>query len=58
MGRLSSLGHNWLQRQEYRRVEDDLETLRSLRLSDIRKLLDAYPLGQLTTSAVGPLESL
>ena len=58
MGRLSSLGHNWLQRQEYRRVEDDLETLRSLTLADIRRLLDAYPLAQLTTSAVGPLESL
>lgn len=58
MGRLSSLGHNWLQRQEYRRVEDDLETLRSLTLADIRELLDAYPLAQLTTSAVGPLESL
>ncbi len=58
MGRLSSLGHNWLQRQEYRRVEDDLETLRKLSLSDIRQLLDAYPLKQLTTSTVGPLESL
>ena len=58
LGRLSSLGHNWLQRQEYRRVDDDLETLRSLTLADIRRLLDAYPLQQLTTSAVGPLESL
>jgi predicted Zn-dependent peptidase len=58
MGRLSSLGHNWVQRNEYRRVEDDLETLRNLKLADIRELLDAYPLQQLTTSTVGPLEAV
>ncbi|MGE5194960.1 MAG: M16 family metallopeptidase [Deltaproteobacteria bacterium] len=57
-GRLSSLGHNWVQRNEYRRVEDDLETLRKMKLSDIRELLDAFPLTQLTTSTVGPLEAL
>src|SRR5579872_3554067 len=58
MGRLSSLGHNWVHRNEYRRVEDDLETLRKLTLADIRELLDTYPLAQLTTSTVGPLEKL
>ncbi len=58
MGRLSSLGHNWVLRSEYCRVEDDLETLRNLKLADIRQLLDAFPLKQLTTSSVGPLESL
>jgi predicted Zn-dependent peptidase len=58
MGRLSSLGHNWVHRNAYRRVEDDLETLRNLKLADIRQLLDEYPLLQLTTSTVGPLESL
>jgi predicted Zn-dependent peptidase len=58
MGRLSSLGHNWLYRGEYRSVEDDLATLRGITAADIRKLLEEYPLRQLTTSAVGPLESL
>lgn len=58
MGRLASLGHNWLHRNEYRRVEDDLETLRKLTVADIRELLRAYPLLQLTTSTVGPLDSL
>ena len=58
MGRLASLGHNWLHRHEYRRVEDDLDTLRKLTLADIRRLLDRYPLSQLTTSTVGPLETL
>ena len=58
MGRLSSLGSNWVYRQEYRSVADDLETLQSLTLDDIRAALDAYPLGACTTSAVGPLETL
>ena len=58
MGRLSSLGGNWVSRQEYRSVADDLETLRSLTIEDIRRVLDEFPLGALTTSTVGPLKEL
>jgi predicted Zn-dependent peptidase len=58
MGRLSSLGHNSVLREEYRRVEDDLATLRRLTLTDIRELLDGYPLQPLTLSTVGPLEAI
>jgi predicted Zn-dependent peptidase len=55
MGRLGSLGHNWLSRQEYRSVEDDLQSIRSITREDVRRLLDRFPLTQLTTVAVGPL---
>ena len=58
MGRLSSLGGNWVYREEYRSVDDDLQTLRSITTRDVRNLLDAYPLATTTTVAVGPLESL
>ena len=58
MGRLSSLGTNWVYRQEYCSVDDDLKMLQSITTDSIRQLLDAYPLGQLTTVAVGPLKSL
>ncbi|HBN77468.1 MAG TPA: insulinase family protein, partial [Planctomycetaceae bacterium] len=58
MGRLSSLGSNWVYRQEYRSVEDDLNTLQSLTLDDINALLKAYPLGHTTTVAIGPRESI
>jgi predicted Zn-dependent peptidase len=58
MGRLSSLGHNWINRNEYHRVEDDLAIVRGITLADIHKLIEAYPLSQLSTSTVGPLESL
>jgi len=58
MGRLSSLGGNWVYRQEYCSIEDDLKTIESITAGNIRELLDAYPIGQLTTAAVGPLTSL
>ena len=58
MGRLSSLGGNWVYRQEYRSVADDLKVLKEMTLDDIHNLLEVYPLGQLTTVTIGPLESL
>ena len=58
MGRLSSLGGNWVYRQEYKSIGDDLAVLESLTLDDLRAVLDAYPLGACTTSSVGPLKTL
>jgi predicted Zn-dependent peptidase len=58
MGRLSSLGSNWVYRGEYRSVEDDLATLQGIAIDDLREMLDVYPLAQTTTVAVGPLSSL
>ncbi|OYW17491.1 MAG: hypothetical protein B7Z55_12420 [Planctomycetales bacterium 12-60-4] len=55
MGRLSTLGHDWLIRREYRSVDDDLKLLNSLTLADLRRLLDQYPLVGTTTVGVGPL---
>lgn len=58
MGRLSSLGGNWLYRREYRTIEDDLNDLRAVTAEDVRTLLDQYPLGQTTTVGIGPLTTL
>jgi len=58
MGRLSSLGSNWLYRREYRTVEDDLTTLQSISVADLSELLKKFPLGAVSTAAVGPLASL
>ena len=55
MGRLSSLGHSWLYRREYRSVERDLQTIKEISLEDIRKMLEKYPLGFTTLAGVGPL---
>jgi len=58
MGRLSSLGNNWVYRGEYRSVQADLDAVQGVTAADIRALLDAYPLGQTTTVAIGPRETL
>ncbi len=58
MGRLASLGGNWIYRGEYRTVEDDVTAIQQVTLEDIRTLLEQYPLAQTTTAGVGPLESL
>lgn len=58
MGRLSSLGGNWVYRQKYYSVADDLELLNNISLDDIQKLLKKYPLGHSTTATVGPMTSV
>jgi predicted Zn-dependent peptidase len=58
MGRLSSLGSNWIYRGEYCSVAEELDAYRRLTPQAIRDLLNRYPLGQVTTVGVGPLEGL
>ena len=58
MGRLSSLGGNWMYRHEYRPIAADLQTIRSLTLNDIREVLNRFPITMTTTVAVGPLKDL
>jgi predicted Zn-dependent peptidase len=58
MGRLSSLGGNWMYREEYRTIEDDLLELEAVTLDDVRELLDRFPITQTTTVGIGPLEKI
>jgi predicted Zn-dependent peptidase len=53
--RLFNVGGNWLQRQEYRTVADDLAALDAVTLDDIASVLAKYPLSRTSTVAVGPL---
>ena len=57
-GRRAALGENWLYRQTYRSVEDDLKTVQDLTTKDMRELLDLYPLLESSVAAIGPLNSL
>ena len=57
MGRLGSLGNNWLLRREYRTIDDDVAIVQKIDLNDIQALLAQYPLGQMTTVGVGPLSN-
>lgn len=58
LGRLSSLGGNWLHRREYRSVADDRAALEQVTLADIRRLLDDYPLSLSATAIVSPLNDV
>lgn len=57
-GRLFAVGGDWLQRQEYRSVRDDLNDLAAITSEQITAVLAKYPLTRGTTMAVGPLEEL
>jgi predicted Zn-dependent peptidase len=58
IGRLSSLGGNWLYRHEYRSVQDDLAALRGVTREQISGVLRQYPLAPTTVVGVGPLDAL
>lgn len=55
-GRRAAVAQNWIYRDEYRSVEDDLATVQALGKQDVRNLLDQYPLAMTTTATVGPPE--
>ena len=56
--RLFNVGGNWLQRREYRSVEDDLRAVEAVTGDQIQRVLAQYPLTRRTTVAVGPLGSM
>jgi predicted Zn-dependent peptidase len=58
MGRLTSLGSNWLYRSEYRSIAEDLQLIRSLPINQIHELLERFPLKMTSTAGVGPLDTL
>jgi len=53
--RLFVVGGNWVQRQEYRSVADDLAAVDAVTLDDIERLLGEFPLANVTTVTVGPV---
>jgi len=58
MGRMQAIGMAWTYLHEYRTVDDDLKAFDAVTPAAIREVLDRYPLGQTTTLALGPLETL
>jgi predicted Zn-dependent peptidase len=53
-GRLSSVGVNWLQRNEYRTVKDTIDAYQAVTLEDVRKCLEQHPLSNTMTVSIGP----
>jgi predicted Zn-dependent peptidase len=56
--RLFSVGINWLHRQRYLTVRDDLDALAAVTVEQVADLLDQYPLSRSMTIAVGPLANV
>lgn len=56
-GRLFNVGGNWLQRQEYRSVAQDLAAVDAVTDEQIAEVLAKYPLTVNTTVAIGPLDA-
>jgi predicted Zn-dependent peptidase len=58
MGRMQAMGMAWTYLHQYRTVDDELKAFDAVTLKEIREVLDQYPLDQVTTLALGPLENL
>jgi predicted Zn-dependent peptidase len=58
MGRMQAIGMAWTYLCQYRTVDDELQAFDRVTTATIRTLLDRYPLDQVTTLALGPLERL
>jgi predicted Zn-dependent peptidase len=58
MGRMQAIGMTWTYLHQYRAVDDELKAFDAVTLKSIREVLERYPLQQVTTLALGPLDSL
>lgn len=54
MGRLSVVGGEWVYRQQYQTVEQEIAAYRAVTKDDIRRLIQQYPLGMTTITELSP----
>lgn len=55
MGRLVSLGFNWVYNQHYRSIETEVADIKSIQISDINELIKSLVPGRFTQLSLGPL---
>lgn len=58
MGRLTAVGYDWVYRQEYVPLADQIETLFAVTAGDVLDVVRQHDLTEATLVALGPLESL
>lgn len=56
MGRLVSLGFNWVYLKTYRPVSEDVQAVKSVTVDQVNSLLEAFPLQKYTQVSIGPSE--
>lgn len=58
MGRFVPLGYNWVYRNEYLSLAEELKELQNVSLQDIKQLLEEYPLDKTTMLGLGPCQTI
>ncbi|MFL5342640.1 MAG: M16 family metallopeptidase [Gemmataceae bacterium] len=56
--RMLGIGRDWTYLGQYRTLDEELAAIDAVTLDTVRELLTRYPLTELTTVALGPLEKL
>jgi predicted Zn-dependent peptidase len=54
MGRMPSVGSLWIYNQEYRSLEQDMETLNAITVDSLRQLMVDFPFDPMTVVTLGP----
>jgi predicted Zn-dependent peptidase len=54
MGRLVNLGFNWVYRNEYRDINEDIAAVKAVSTDDINALMRKFKLSQFTQLSIGP----
>ena len=56
MGRLLDLGFNWTYLEEYRTIEDDINSIKAVTVDDVHSLIEQFDLGGFTQLSIGPAQ--
>jgi predicted Zn-dependent peptidase len=54
VGRMRSIGGQWMYNREYRSLEQDMQTLMSLEVSSLKQLMYEFPFDPMTIVTLGP----
>jgi predicted Zn-dependent peptidase len=54
LGRMRSIGGQWIYNKEYRSLEQDMATLKAIDVPSLKKLMDEYPFDPMTIVTLGP----
>ena len=54
MGRLVNLGFNWVYRNEYRNIDEDIAAIKAVTTTDINTLMKELRLSEFTQLSIGP----
>ncbi len=54
MGRLVNLGFNWVYRNEYRDINEDIAAIKAVKTGDINALMREFKLSRFTQLSIGP----